>query len=758
MTRRGFTVLVFAVVAALYLAGWLEFLENELIDARFRLVQRAATADVVVVTIDAASLQEIGVWPWPRSLHAALVDRLFAAGAAEVAFDIDFSSRSTAAADATFAAALGRVAGRVVLPAFKQLRGRGGGPDTFIYTEPLPDFRRYASVASLNVRPDRDGVVRSTSLSEPWKEMRVPTLVARLSAPRYDAPDSFLIDFGIQPETIPQIRYVDVLNGQFDSATVAGKRILVGATAIELGDMVSVPVWGALPGPLLQVLAAQSALQGRTLHRSSPILVILVILGLAVFVGPQYCRWSWRRGLVVWVSFSAGLTGLAVAVQAASPLLLDITPLVLVNFLGYGAGLIGRIDEQELRLLAQNFALRRKDKLMRRSLLIGRNAEARATEAQQRLGEAIESISEAFVLYDAEDRLVLCNRKFREFFREVQELLTPGWQFEDFVRAKAELGLIPEAQGRVEEWVRERVQQHRNPKRAVEQRLADGRWLRVSERRIPDGSIVGILTDITEAKEREAALWRAKEEADLANRAKSEFLANMSHELRTPLNAIIGFAEVMTTELFGPIGNTKYRGYAQDIHQSGSHLLEIINDILNLSKIEAGKGQLHEEQIEVAVAVDASLRIVKQRAEEGCIRLTRDIEAGLPLLRADERLLKQIFLNLLSNAIKFTPEDGTVTVRAWREPSGELAVSVIDSGIGIAESDIPLALANFGQIEGSLSRKYAGTGLGLPLVRSFAELHGGSLELQSVFGAGTTATVRFPAERMIRIAATAPAA
>jgi len=245
------------------------------------------------------------------------------------------------------------------------------------------------------------------------------------------------------------------------------------------------------------------------------------------------------------------------------------------------------------------------------------------------------------------------------------------------------------------------------------------------------------------------ALRKAKEEAELANRSKSEFLANMSHELRTPLNAIIGFSEVIAKQLFGPVGSERYGDYAKDIYDSGVHLLDIINDILDVSKAEAGKLDLHETVVELGASAEAALRLLKERAAAGHVNLSAIATASMPPILADERIIKQILINLLSNAVKFTPAGGSVTLEVGIETNGELVILVRDTGIGIAEDDLPAVLSPFGQVESSLSRKHAGTGLGLPLVKSLAELHGGSFELQSIEGAGTTAIVRLPSKRVL---------
>ena len=268
----------------------------------------------------------------------------------------------------------------------------------------------------------------------------------------------------------------------------------------------------------------------------------------------------------------------------------------------------------------------------------------------------------------------------------------------------------------------------------------------------PDGKayrMAGSLTDITDRKTAVAALKQAKEVAETANRTKSEFLANMSHELRTPLNAIIGFSEIIREELFGPLGNTHYGEYIQDIHESGTHLLGLINDILDVSKLEAGKIDLRDEDCNVAQVVEGVVRFVRERADHGKVELVLDGLDTLPNLRADEKRLKQILLNLLSNAIKFTPPGGRVTIRGQAGDADDpLVIAIADTGIGIAPRDIPRALMPFAQIDSQLSRRYEGTGLGLPLTKSLVELFGGTLEIESELGAGTTVSVTFPAARV----------
>jgi cell cycle sensor histidine kinase DivJ len=254
---------------------------------------------------------------------------------------------------------------------------------------------------------------------------------------------------------------------------------------------------------------------------------------------------------------------------------------------------------------------------------------------------------------------------------------------------------------------------------------------------------VAVTRDISERKAQERALIEARDAALSASRAKSRFLANMSHELRTPLNAIIGFSEVMTREMFGPVGSARYQEYSRLIHESGGHLLELINGVLDMSKIEAGKFELYEELFVLEDAVESAVRFVRMQAERGGIALRTHIAPGARTIFADKRAIKQILVNLLSNGVKFTPRGGEVQVRVSVDARGlELAVS--DTGVGIAPADVQRLGQPFEQVEGEHVRSKEGTGLGLALVKGLAAMHGGDAQLESVLGEGTTVRVRLP--------------
>ena len=240
----------------------------------------------------------------------------------------------------------------------------------------------------------------------------------------------------------------------------------------------------------------------------------------------------------------------------------------------------------------------------------------------------------------------------------------------------------------------------------------------------------------------------ARDEASRANKYKSEFIAKLSHELRTPLNGIIGFSQLIENQAWGPIGNQQYLDCGNDINQCGQHLLSLINDILDLSKIESGKDDLQEQSVDISQLTDTVMILARQKAAEAKVTLGLDFAQGLPTLRADELKLKQVLINILTNAIKFTNSGGEVKLRAWSSKNDGYVLQVIDTGIGIAPEDIPKALSQFGQVDSDRNRHSEGTGIGLPISKALVELHGGSLDLQSELGIGTTVTVRLPAARI----------
>jgi two-component system cell cycle sensor histidine kinase PleC len=392
----------------------------------------------------------------------------------------------------------------------------------------------------------------------------------------------------------------------------------------------------------------------------------------------------------------------------------------------------------------------------------------KTVEADLRLRDAIETIPEAFVLWDASDRLVLCNSHFQRLHKLPDSAVIPGTSYETVL----EVGRMPEVRTRHNETANQAP-----GARTFEAQLDDGSWLHISERRTKDGGYVSVGTDITRIKEHEQKLvdndlrlratvidlkrsqaalerqaieladlaekyQREKTRAEEANQTKSKFLANMSHELRTPLNAIIGFSEIMGSGMFGELGSEKYQEYCQDILTSGHYLLEVINDILDMSKIEAGRMKLDMEELDLSRTLAESLRVVSGRAQDKNLTLDADIENTISVV-ADRRATKQIVVNLLSNAVKFTPDGGRVVVRS-RQLDDRIVLMIADTGIGIAPHSLARLGRPFEQVESQLTKTYHGSGLGLAIARSLAQLHGGSMRLRSKIDVGTVVRVTLP--------------
>ncbi|WP_375409392.1 PAS domain-containing sensor histidine kinase [uncultured Methylobacterium sp.] len=401
-------------------------------------------------------------------------------------------------------------------------------------------------------------------------------------------------------------------------------------------------------------------------------------------------------------------------------------------------------------------------------------AESNAT-ADMRLRDAVEAISEAFVLWDTSNKLVLCNSKFRDLHALSPEDATPGRRYHEIMGR----GALPPVRRELRD-----IESACATARTFEAELTDGRWLQISERRTKDGGYVSVGTDITNLKLNQEQLVTSERElmatvrdlkrsrrtlelqtqqladlaeryldqkaqAETANQAKSEFLANMSHELRTPLNAIIGFAELMASEVYGKLGSPRYADYCRDIRSSGDYLLSVIDDILNMSRIEAQRVTLAVREVSVAEAVEGAMGLVTEVAHAKSLSLDVCVRPNLTVL-ADERALQQILVNLVQNAVKFTPSNGRVIVQA--KPAGEAVnIFITDTGIGIPKAALSKLGLPFQQVETNLTRSYKGSGLGLAIARSMTELHGGTLRIRSQEGIGTVVLVRMPAPTAARL-------
>ncbi|KKJ78322.1 hypothetical protein WH95_03195 [Kiloniella litopenaei] len=371
-----------------------------------------------------------------------------------------------------------------------------------------------------------------------------------------------------------------------------------------------------------------------------------------------------------------------------------------------------------------------------------------AVSSRKMLVDALEAMSEGFVLYDPDGLLVICNSKFKEFYGYSDEEATPGVHERALGKRDIEKGMVI-TEGDGQEYINRRAELSKGPQKPNVVTLKDGRYLMLSDRLTEDGYVVSIQKDISDIKEAEFALMRARDEAHVANNTKSEFLAHMSHELRTPLNSILGFTQVMRDELLGELGHPRYREYINDVHHSGEHLLNLINDVLDISKVESGKFELNEDVLDLKDTISACMQIIRGRPDAATLNIQITVPDEKVYFQGDERIMRQILLNLLTNAVKFTPKDGKVLLNLEKNSDHSIRLMISDTGCGIEEADIPVVLAPFGQARVNARTAHEGTGLGLSLSKMLTELHDGTLNLTSKVQEGTQVTLNFPPERHV---------
>ena len=388
--------LVALLVATVYLAGWFDFIERHLLDLRASLANRPASGELVLITIDPGSLRALERWPWPRRYHAEAIARLTEAGAARIAYDIDFSSASTVLDDEALAKALaGAGAERIALPVFRQLRQTNDYRIEAFDTAPLGLFHQHVSSASINVRPDSDGLVRRIERTAPWVDRFVPTMPIWLLDDPDLAPDQVLLDFSIDPRTLPRISFIDLLSGRFERAAIEGKRVLVGATAIELGDWISVPRHWGVPGPVLQALAFETLVQGRALRQVDGWAVALASALIILLAGPRFARLPWRHGLVVLGGNLVLISGFATALQPLGAIAIETAPPVLGLLLAFSVATLGRVEVQARALVGQVGALPATDDMMR---------------------QLVDNTFDAIVTFEARGGILSCNRAAQRIF------------------------------------------------------------------------------------------------------------------------------------------------------------------------------------------------------------------------------------------------------------------------------------------------------------------------------------------------------
>jgi PAS domain S-box-containing protein len=726
MTVSAAGALIGVVLAACYLVGLTEPLDRFLLEQRLAALSRPASGSLVVVEIDARSLRALDRWPWPRSVHADAIDRLREAGAALIALDIDFSARSEPADDAALAAAIARAGDRLVLPNFVQ---GASAREHEILIESAPHsvlIGPHTQIGGVNVVAENDGRLWRYVVGLETDGAYRPSLAVVMAGGGIYSGQSFYIDYSIREDTLPVISMADVLAGSFDPAMVAGRKVIVGATAAELGDTQAVPVYGTLPGVFVQALAYETLLQGRAIARVNP---ALTVLGLAVLlpllsVAARPRRARWQRGLAATGGIALSALVAGVVLQETMAVSLDMAIWLLALGAWSSAGLVRALQSQAGRLLRRHVQSLRRRRLMR---------------------AIVETSFDGIVVVDSRDRVSHANPTAARILKRAAPTVA-GIAATEFLPAPA-LEQIRAARAGAAG-----VQEHRlgDGGDAVDIELAARALDSVADGTA--GAVVLTFRDVTERNRADRALRAALVEAESASRLKSEFLAAISHELRTPLNAILGFSEIIRDRHLGPVPD-RYAGYAGEIHTSGQRLLGLVESILDFAAAASGRLQLKLEPVSVAPVLRAVVVLHGAAIEERRHRVVIvDDGAPAPLVVADARRLEEVASHLLSNAIKFTPPGGRLELRAL-SGGAQGGFEIRDSGIGMTEDQIRTALQPFTQVDGRLERVQEGAGIGLPLARKLVDLQGGTLEVSSVPGVGTRVCVRLPLAAIGRAAA-----
>jgi signal transduction histidine kinase len=715
VTEWRYELTIFALAAALTAASLFTPAQQALYDALFRVVTRPPSGEIVLVQIDPRSLAAVATWPWPRSRHAEVVRKLNAAGAELISLDIDFSSPSRPEEDAALAEAVAEAQGRVVLPSFIQHAVRGVTQE-LTETEPLPALRKHALVGNANVFAPH-GKARRAHVGLFLEDGKYrPTFAALLGQKRASTVADFDIDFGIDATKVRRFSIIDVLNGSFDPDAVKGKRVIVGATAIELGDFVPVPVRGIIPGVELQLLMAESILQGRTLTPVGPLGALLIVALTLIALRPSRSRWAMKDHGLPLVLVIGGLTAGPAVALAATPVLVETAPAL---FAAVACFLCTGLRELGARARA---VLRERSTGNFRRVLVNL---------------IVEESSDGVVVADSAGRIELCNERAAVLlnatpttlmtrpvgrFLPTFDMLPATGEHADTVRQTELTAECHGGEAQLDVSVR---------RMTVPAAASNGEPIRVD---------VYTLRDVTARRRAEEAERRAQAERLMAERAKSNFVANMSHELRTPLNAIIGFSEMMAAQLMGPLGQPQYVEFSQVVAKSGHHLLALVNNILEISRIDSDAGSLMVEEVDFDECAEASAAFARSSRDYKSQTIAVEVADGAKRVRADRRVIKQTLANLLSNAVKFTGPEGKICVRAWVEGDSFL-FEVSDNGTGIDPAMMPHLTDLFRHADQGFTRKHEGMGAGLHLVRRYLDLMNGTLSFDSTLGKGTRVCV-----------------
>lgn len=715
-----------ALLVFLYWAGAINALDRGMMGLRFGIAERPASGDIVIVALDQRSRAALKSDNVDRADHAAVIRALTNAGAKRIGMKFDFRGERDAAGDAALIYAAKQSGGRLVLPISTGPRGNTNAE--ILFNAPFGGLGDLVDLGSTRLRMESDGRIHEYRQVHAWRNTLISSFAGEVVENMSSDQATFLIDYGIDVHSIPRISYIDVLNDGLPADSLAGKYVFVGATDQVPGETLYVPVYETLSSVELHALAGEALHQDRLLLRlPSP-----TDLALAICIFIVLCRvflsLDTGAGLIVASIITASLAGLGVFAQITYAVIFPVAATLLGIWMAFLVGWVSRSNDKSEDLFKRAFESSERGALM--NAIISTNLEG-------------------IVVFDEQDRICLINPTAAQLLNWAEDTAI-GRAREDILRIPDDVTLIAD-NGDHSNLVETTITRADGNELEVELTYAETVLAptsnRFERRSRPRQYGIYAFRDVSSKNKAEAAMVEAAERAFQADRLKSEFIANMSHELRVPLNSIIGFSEVIKQELFGNLGSPHYKEYAQDIFASGTHLMSIIDDLLEVSKIASGKIELTDTEIDMERMFAECLQIVRGYPSASKKILSASMRPGCPNLIADKRAMKQILINLLSNAIKFTNEGGGVRLTASPSTDGGVELMVSDDGIGIPPEEMSRITEAFHQIDNPAHRKNAGTGLGLHIVQSLAELHGATVAVSSTVNSGTQVRVIFPPER-----------
>jgi len=705
------------------LSGALNPIERTLEDVRFGFSGHPASGEIVIVAFDQKTRAALQSSTANRTQHAIVISKLINAGAAQVGMKFDFNVTSDEISDAALLLAAKEADGRLVLPV--TTAPISGLNSRIFFREPFAELTQYANLGALSLERDDHNHIHDYNLIHGWRDGLISSFASEVVKKSAAHQTSIILNYGIDLRSIPRFSYIDVLNGSVKAADIKGKYVFVGITESLINEAYNAPIYGALSGIELHALAGESLVQGRLLAPfPAPSDLALAIIILIVLTR-IFLSLNSFAGAIIAVIVSIAIFGVGLAVQNVYALSIPIAGSLLGVVFAYGVAAYSRLNKKSRDLFKTAFEAREHSELM---------------------NSIISTNFDGIVVFDEQDQLYFIN--------------PIGAKMLNWTVAGA-LGRERDAILRLPEDLPDYGDEARSFETVITR--ADGNKLDVElsitktnlapslsqfERR-KRTRVYSIYTfrDISERKKAGSLMEDAAERAMEADRLKSEFIANMSHELRAPLNSIIGFSEVIKQELFGKVGNPHYKEYAADIFTSGKHLMSIIDDLLEVSRIASGKVELTDSEIDMEHLFAECLQVVRGYPNASKKIISASMRAGCPDLIADKRAVKQILINLLSNAVKFTHDGGNIRLLASPSIEGGVEIMVSDDGIGIPADEVGRITEAFHQIDRTDHRKSAGTGLGLHIVQSLAQLHGGQIAVTSTLNNGTQIRVIFPPER-----------